>query len=162
MSAVENLQNLILDLEQEKHNIETAISLNNSKIEESKKYLDSIYEMDDSEMKYFSPRPVEQRMSDQINSSNHIINDMQEQNKEKYHSLNILKNRLDVLKETYRYIVGQEADVFSPTPDKSISEIDLVLSKLEFCKKIALMDGRRVQQEIEGIIDILTNNSNNL
>lgn len=100
-AAKEKLHQLILDLEAEKAETEKQIQNHEDEILQAKRYLQSLYEKEDTDVMIFSPRNIESRYQGDITKSKEQIRSLEKRNQSLYHTLNVLKKRITVLREIW-------------------------------------------------------------
>lgn len=98
-NAKEKLHEVILDLESERSETEKRIQNREDEILQAKRYLQSLYEKEDADIKIFSPRNIESRYKEDIAKSKERIRTLEKENQTLYHEQNVIKKRIDMLRE---------------------------------------------------------------
>lgn len=98
-AAKEKLHQLILDMEAEKTETENQIQNHEDQILQAKRYLQSLYEKEDTDVMIFSPRNIESRYQADMIKSKEQIRSLEKRNQSLYHALNVMKKRIAVLRE---------------------------------------------------------------
>ena len=99
--ALEKISIVIADIKKEKSKLTSEIEHNIFRIQESEKYLNSITDKEGIDVKYFSPRNVENKYKDQIEDSKNIIETMHALNRDLYKRRNTLDEYLEHLNFVY-------------------------------------------------------------
>lgn len=102
LKAMEELKALIDEFVEEEKKLTDEIEIRLQAIQQSQKYLDSLYEKEDDGAKFFSPRNVENQYQKEINQSNDRIKSMEAANREDYKQRNRLQECRERLEQIYR------------------------------------------------------------
>ncbi len=122
----EKLYQIILDLEAEQAEITNQIQNHEDEILQAKKYLQSLYEKEDIDVKIFSPRNVESRYQGDIKKGKDQVHILEKKNQSLYHNLNVIKKRLMILREVWE---ENDSDVIDKgndsAPQDGIDDTDI-------------------------------------
>lgn len=102
LKAMEELKALIDEFVEEEKKLTDEIEMRLQAIQQSQKYLDSLYEKEDDSARIFSPRNVENQYQKEINQSNDRIKAMESANREDYKQRNRLRERREKLEHIYQ------------------------------------------------------------
>lgn len=100
--AKEKLYQLILDLETELAETQKQIQNHEDEILQAKRYLQSLYEKEDTDVMIFSPRNIESRYKDEIARNKEQIRAFEKENQAFYHKQNVIKKRITVLRDAWQ------------------------------------------------------------
>lgn len=91
------LQELIIDLRAEKEEIDKQIQIHSDEILQAKNYLESLYEKEDTDVRFFSPRNVESQYKKDIDKGKQTIHSLEKDNQTLYRKRNVLNRRISAL-----------------------------------------------------------------
>lgn len=135
------LHQLILELEAEKAETETQIQNYENEILQAKYYLQSLYEKEDTDVMIFSPRNIESQYQGDINKSKEQIRSLEKRNQSLYHTLNIIKKRITVLRDIWeqndKYISNKSESLMSLEESEENDILHIVQALNNDRKKIA-------------------------
>lgn len=155
-SANEKLQNLILDLKEEKREIDRQIQNQEDEISQRKKYLESLHEKESMDVSFFSPRNVESRYKDTIENSKQVIQSLVKENQKLYSKQNVLDKRIaalceiqdsDLLSYAIRVVGSDRKRISSELHDTVIQDLVHSIHKIELCQKY--MEHDQIQAKLE-------------
>ena len=99
--AKEKLYQIILETESELKELEHRIQNHEDEILQAKRYLQSLYEKEDTEGMIFSPRNLESRYQGDIAKSKSQIKLLEKENQALYHKRNVVQKRIASLREIW-------------------------------------------------------------
>ncbi len=102
--AKEKLYQVILDLETELAETQKQIQDHEDEILQAKRYLQSLYEKEDTDVMIFSPRNIESRYKDEIARNKEQIRAFEKENQAFYHKQNVIKKRISVLRDAWQHL----------------------------------------------------------
>lgn len=105
--AKEKLHQVILDLESEQADIEKKIQNHEDEILQAKRYLQSLYEKEDTDVMIFFPRNIESRYKDDITKGKEEIRALEKENQVLYHKQNLIKKRILLLRDVWQELKMQ-------------------------------------------------------
>lgn len=153
------LQEMLNELKQQKEEVQQRIESNLFKIEESKVYLKSFLEKEDSDFKVFSPRNVETIHKDEINKVNFELSSYEKENEQLSCVLNKLLLRIvrfeKILKEekeqSEKLIQIQEDEryrISRDLHDTSLQNLTHLVHKIELSSMFIDQDPLRAKLEL--------------
>ena len=117
--ANEKLYQVILDLETELAETQKQIQDHEDEILQAKRYLQSLYEKEDTDVMIFSPRNIESRYKDEIVRNKERIRALEKENQAFYHKQNVIKKRISVLREAWQNLEEQPQFSEAGQPDRN-------------------------------------------
>lgn len=117
--ANEKLYQVILDLETELAETQKQIQEHEDQILQAKRYLQSLYEKEDTDVKIFSPRNIESRYKDEIARNKEQIRAFEKENQAFYHKQNVIKKRISVLREAWQNLDERPEPSEDTQPDNN-------------------------------------------
>lgn len=117
--ANEKLYQVILDLETELAETQKQIQDREGEILQAKRYLQSLYEKEDTDVMIFSPRNIESRYKGEIARNKEQIRTFEKENQAFYHKQNVIKKRISVLREAWQNLVEEPEPSEDAQPDKN-------------------------------------------
>lgn len=183
--AIENLQYIIAEYAEEERNVRFEIDQNQDRISEAERYLNSLYEKEDIDVKIFSPRNIEDKYKSEILDSKKQIHDLEVTNQELYKRLNRILDKQTKLKTVNEQLQEgshsvnteesesniaivlelQENDkkrIASDLHDITVQELVHIIQKTELCMKYLNQDPNRVNLELASTIQLLRSSIQNI
>lgn len=124
-TAIENLHQVILDLESEQTEIEKKIQDHKDEILQAKKYIESLYEKEDTDVMIFSPRNVESRYKEDIAKGKEQIRFYEKENQVLYHRKNMITKRISALREAWQNLKEQTETPLAESDAKNENDISV-------------------------------------
>ncbi len=167
-SADEKLGTLIAEISSEKEEIAKQIQIHKDEILETEKYLQSVYEKEDTDVRIFSPRNVESRYREEIEKSKRSIHSVEKMNQALYSKKNVLEKRISELCEVRDFLEhlqessrdslrqysqqGQEEDVSSLLNHSSAEQEEDYRKHLQFAIQALNTDRKRIASELHDTV----------
>ena len=151
--AKEKLHQVILDLESEQTEIDKQIQDHKDEILQAKRYLQSLYEKEDTDVMIFSPRNVESRYKGDITKGKERIRVLEKENQVLYHKQNVLKKRISALRDVWQELEEQSVLSLQDLADKNDTSVNYEEWNREFQIVQALdNDRKRIASDLHDTI----------
>ncbi|MCM1102979.1 MAG: histidine kinase [Clostridium sp.] len=130
----EKLHQVILDLESEQIEIERQIQEHKDAILQAKRYLESLYEKEDTDVKIFSPRNIESRYKEDIAKGKEQIRIFEKENQAFYHKQNMIKKRISALRDVWQELSMSSSDECVIKNDTFVNSIGYEKNDVEYAQ----------------------------
>lgn len=130
--AEEKLYQVILDLESEQAEIERQIQGHKDEVLQAKRYLESLYEKEDTDVKIFSPRNIESRYKEDIAKGKEQIRAFEKENQALYHKQNLIKKRISTLRDVWRELNTLSSEERAIKNDMHVNSIGYEKNDVEY------------------------------
>lgn len=130
----EKLHQVILDLESEQIEIERQIQEHKDEILQAKRYLESLYEKEDTDVKIFSPRNIESRYKEDIAKGKEQIRILEKENQAFYHKQNLIKKRISALRDVWQELSALFSDERVVKNDTFVNSIGYEKNDVEYAQ----------------------------